>query len=1523
MATSHPLESLPRLLTRIPRKRDGTPLVGYYGIQKILEKETLNTIEKRRKMFQACQVQERVSRRFSPQEKISAIEKVILNNQSLLEVARELKVSRQCLYKWIKAYQSIAKTLQPSSELESAFFEGLSDQYPTGSSHWKWVGRKVKEKVVKVALANPRDALPQLMFKFPKKEDGSPLISYYSAQKVLEEAGLNTLEKRIEKARLLGILDKPPRLEGEISSPRPADIRPLVLPNAPPQGRFDRVLKLTSVSNLVLLFFLFIFCYFSLLLSFEGSKVGFFIASISLLFGFFFFLYSLKYYFTIASILLYRGSTIQEKRRTGLVSNLDTIQLPENSPFVSLHIASYNEKRVIDRILIACTSQEYENYEVVVADDSTDETVEILERWKNHPKVKIHHRETRAGFKGGALQEALRIMDPRTEFVIVLDADFIPYPDTIIQFLKYFTAAVGTYNQPLEYSQSQIAAIQGYQWHVLNKSENWITRGVRSEYAGSYVVERSGTEFLGSLKQIAGSVYMIRADVLKYFGWGTSITEDFQLTLRLYEKGYKVIYTPYIQAPAECVSTIKRLIRQRMRWAEGHSFNVKQMFKRLMKSSFLSFSEKMEFLYLSPYYLQAAFFIIGTLSWFVSEAVFHTSLPYWTSLWGWSLVFTNMFALPLMNSVGLFLEEAEEKDYAGFISFVMLSYLIAPFQAYAAVKGLLEKEEGTWFRTPKSGKVTDTFQKGRLLRLLTGFLPGRMGSKGQIAFSQERRIDPIRFSFVSAHNTFTSLRIKKRMSWLGTGMLVLCLTLTTLLLSLTPLIQEGLEVSAQTQFGAVDLFNVPEKQNLSDENTTLQMEETKTEEETSIAEILGQEGTKELTLHRVNETTYGMKSLDGSIIEVGTERNSPPQPYVKLHKWDGEASLKVEIPFFTTEIPEVVDKKLRYYGEGVGIDFYPKEPEKGKELDELGNEHPYVMNEEGGIEFDTILYKKPISNTIEFSIQTSNLDFYYQPPLNQEQHEEGINCTETTCWDKEGNITEFRPENIVGSYAVYHSEKRDHVIGKTNYKTGKAFQIYRPKIFDAVGNEIWGTLNINAETDLMTITIDQIWLESAVYPVVVDPTLGFTVAGGTELRNGDDNQYGIKITAPNNGTITKHTTYIDDRYWDAAVYDWNSSTGGDKVAEAGVYQAAGSSPGWVDLTFGTEVSITGATDYWLMVGADGGGGGYPKSIFYDSGSSGDGIENDNGGGFPPPGTDFSEDPMSATSQARKYSIYATYHELSGRIWSSGFELNSLTQGVEWDYVWHPSYMTLSAGAARSGSYGLDINVTSNTAEVEKILPSADVVYMRTFLKFPSSVPTSTYYLMVIYDPDYNRYWQVKINSSSQLELENNAYSTVATTSISAGDWHRLELKIDVSNPSSTSVEAKLDGATFATDSSDFSYRSNPYLKYARLGPTGTSTTGQVYLDDIAINSDVGSYQNSWPGDGKIVHLKPNAAGDASDWTNDYTYVDETTPDDATTLVASNTANQIDDHNIENSSTAGIASSDTISLVQVGARFNGA
>jgi len=537
----------------------------------------------------------------------------------------------------------------------------------------------------------------------------------------------------------------------------------------------------------------------------------------ALLCGLFFFLYALKYYVTIASVILitlfgdpakfqgrhgnghtngngnglkadgqssgngHANGQHKEGYRTLRGENLSEggsvqvndpwqsmgeIRLPaDKQPFVSVQLALYNEKRVVDRLLEACTSFDYENYEVIVVDDSTDETVELLKRWKEHPRVRVIHRSSRKGFKGGALQEALRRMNPRTEYVMIFDADFVPPADAIWHFLDYFGRLAKPKNgngnghakngngHGAPQNGDRLAVVQGYQWHMLNASENWITKGVRAEFSGSYVLERAGQELFGAMKMISGSVYMIRADVLRKLGWSTSITEDWELTIRLYLAGYKVLYTPYIQAPAECVSKVNRLIKQRMRWAEGHTYNVKKYFWAILRSPNLTWQEKLEFAYYAPYYLQSVLFTVATLAWIIGVLILGQKLPMWGEVFGWSLVVSNALALPLMNLTGVLLEGSLKRDALGLLSFIGLSWLLVPFQAYASVKALFEKKEGGWVRTPKSGHVTEALERFHLARLMPWELPRR--KRGQQKASGTGRVAAVAAVVLAAAGVIT------------------------------------------------------------------------------------------------------------------------------------------------------------------------------------------------------------------------------------------------------------------------------------------------------------------------------------------------------------------------------------------------------------------------------------------------------------------------------------------------------------------------------------------------------------------------------------------------------------------------------------------------------------------------------------------------------------------------------------------------------------------------------------------------
>ena len=847
----NPSLSLRRLTREVNNLGYKVSLKGVYGI---LARHNLRTSGLRHNFSILHPVRTLFSHEFSPAYRVKAVEEYIEESRPISEICRRWKVSRPTFYTWLTSYKN-------AKAAGADVVEALVSKHKKGLAHHRSLGMEAEQVVLKLASEKPEFSVHKLYAQVPRVE-GRPIVGHHGIQNILERNNLSSYSQRLEYAQGQQLPEQLP-----VPLEAPALPRGILIRILSPFATIPKFVISTPITWPVAIPFLLFVAY--ILEIDKAFRPTIFFPITALTFGLLFFAYSAKYYASLVFVLrqgakqndgqvtasrdqgtgdaassvnslasTFFSKIFKSKKRVsiGLVEDLSKVEL-KTSPFVSVHIPIYNEKRVVERMIKACTSLKWEvrsgkldkevgsaslasesrraNYEVVIVDDSTDETTDlakkamseegrqlVLERADENlqiflsippknsgkPVIKLIHRSTRAGFKGAALAKALENTDRRAEYILVFDADFVPYPDTIEQFVKYFALVdasdTGSSNSdPVsEKEPNRVAAIQGYQWHVLNKSENWITRGVRSEYAGSYVVERSAIELYGGLKMIAGSVYAIRRDILDKFGWGTSITEDFELTMRLYSQGYKVIYTPYIQAPAEAVATVKRLIRQRMRWAEGHSFNIKKYLKDILRSPHLTFSEKFEFAYLAPYYLQAAFFVVGTFAWFISEAIFKVNLPYWAVTLGWSLVFTNMLALPLMNVVGLFLEQSEERDYLGALSFMILSYLVVPFQAYAAVKGFMESEEGPWFRTPKTGHVTDMISRVRLGFWWRSFgrfrIPfGKPATVPASAFSNS--YESLAFLRITAQNTqLEAKNFRRRQPFLSRSILALLLIAT-------------------------------------------------------------------------------------------------------------------------------------------------------------------------------------------------------------------------------------------------------------------------------------------------------------------------------------------------------------------------------------------------------------------------------------------------------------------------------------------------------------------------------------------------------------------------------------------------------------------------------------------------------------------------------------------------------------------------------------------------------------------------
>jgi hypothetical protein len=124
-----------------------------------------------------------------------------------------------------------------------------------------------------------------------------------------------------------------------------------------------------------------------------------------------------------------------------------------------------------------------------------------------------------------------------------------------------------------------------------------------------------------------------------------------------------------------------------------------------MSSPNTTLTEKLEYLYYTPYYIQGLIFCVGTVAWII-QLWTRSYLPFWTALFGWGLLLSNSFAIPLMNFAGLVTEGPRRRDVGGVFAAILLTYVVAFFQGYAALKGFLEKKEAGWVRTFKTGNIT-------------------------------------------------------------------------------------------------------------------------------------------------------------------------------------------------------------------------------------------------------------------------------------------------------------------------------------------------------------------------------------------------------------------------------------------------------------------------------------------------------------------------------------------------------------------------------------------------------------------------------------------------------------------------------------------------------------------------------------------------------------------------------------------------------------------------------------------------
>ena len=285
-------------------------------------------------------------------------------------------------------------------------------------------------------------------------------------------------------------------------------------------------------------------------------------------------------------------------------------------------------------------------------------------------------------------------------------------------------------------------------------------------------------------------------------------------------------------------------------------------------------------------------------------------------------------------------------------------------------------------------------------------------------------------------------------------------------------------------------------------------------------------------------------SLEGAGM-VSTELMKA-RPEVRLKKWNGEVDMGVRYTGIQTAGNRApFTNRMEWKDAKQELHAYPLDASAG-------------VGEDGGFEIEVVLNEKPASNRFDFTIDGADqLDFFYQPSLTQKEMDEGAS----------------RPENVVGSYAIYHKIKANHRVGSTNYATGKAYHIYRPKAFDANGAEAWAILSYT--NGVLSVEVPQKFLDDAVYPVRVDPTFGYTTIGAS-----------TSTTQPFcRALINASTRYVASSGDTIISYShYGSISSGSNVIGLVAYTWVSSVPS-TRLSTLTDVTINSATAQWWTTGA--------------------------------------------------------------------------------------------------------------------------------------------------------------------------------------------------------------------------------------------------------------------------------------------------------------------------------------------------
>lgn len=415
---------------------------------------------------------------------------------------------------------------------------------------------------------------------------------------------------------------------------------------------------------------------------------------------------------------------------------------------IAVVIVSFNEKEVMMETLRACEQLTYPNKVILVGDDSNDgETYPLLADWiqkrggkqtpghfvnRHHKnadiwqtpdgKLMVFHRHTNAGFKAGNLKEVTKLLKRLgIEYMYLLDADWQPQPDALELALSELES-----NDNLAYVQTRrlhYNRLSGIFQHAASLSEET-----------EYEVELIGRQVMRHPILFTGCCTLFRLRAIEDAGGFTPghLTEDIDLTNRLYLRGWHAAYLPGVSNQGEIVPSYPALVRQQERWAQGSARSFKDFVRSVINSVHMTVGQRFSLVRQNMYYTTAlaielsialALIIVVWLA-LVPESYQANLFILYMSRIGRPYQWLLMIALA-SNIFPITIAILKRRHYHEifFVPFsTWLSWSLIHTYFWANVKGLAGVQSN-WFKTPKtSGKKMNVVVRRSSFRLIINLL---------------------------------------------------------------------------------------------------------------------------------------------------------------------------------------------------------------------------------------------------------------------------------------------------------------------------------------------------------------------------------------------------------------------------------------------------------------------------------------------------------------------------------------------------------------------------------------------------------------------------------------------------------------------------------------------------------------------------------------------------------------------------------------------------------------------------------